>query len=73
MPSSVIQSIDYEIVHSRLTVTFTTGRAYEYYMVPVAIASAFRNALSKGTFFNKRIRDKYICREISRAGRSCLT
>lgn len=68
MPSSVVQSIDYELVHSRLTVTFTSGRVYEYYMVSAAIASAFRNALSKGTFFNKRIRDKYVCREISRAG-----
>ncbi len=68
MPSSVVQSIDYEFVHSRLTVTFTSGRTYEYYMVPAAIASAFKSALSKGTFFNKRIRDKYICREISRAG-----
>lgn len=68
MPSSVIQSIDYEIEHSRLTVTFTSGRVYEYYMVPAAVASAFKNALSKGTFFNKRIRDKYICREVSRAG-----
>jgi hypothetical protein len=68
MPSSVVQSIDYELVHSRLTVTFTSGRVYEYYMVPAAVASAFKNALSKGTFFNKRIRDKYICREIPRAG-----
>ena len=68
MPSSVVQSIDYENVHSRLTVTFTSGRVYQYYMVPAAVASAFKNALSKGTFFNKRIRDKYICREVSRAG-----
>jgi hypothetical protein len=68
MPSSVVQSIDYENVHSRLTVTFTSGRVYQYYMVPAAVASAFKNALSKGAFFNKRIRDKYICREVSRAG-----
>ncbi len=68
MPSSVVRAIDYEIAHSRLTVTFTTGRVYEYYMVPAAIASAFKNAMSKGTFFNKRIRDHYVCREISKAG-----
>lgn len=65
MPSSIVSSIDYEIVHSRLTVTFTTGQVYEYYMVPAAIASAFKNSLSKGTFFNKRIRGIYVCREIS--------
>jgi hypothetical protein len=68
MPSSVIQSFDYEDALSRLTVTFTTGRVYEYYMVPAHIASAFRNALSKGTFFNKRIRDKYSFRELKKAG-----
>lgn len=68
MPSNVVQSINYEIAHSRLTVTFTTGRVYEYYMVPATIAAAFKNALSKGTFFNKRIRDNYVCREISKAG-----
>ena len=49
MPSSVIQSIDYEIAHSRLTVTFTTGRVYEYYMVPATIASAFKHAFSKAS------------------------
>ncbi len=48
-------------------VTFTTGRVYEYYMVPATIASAFKNAFSKGTFFNKRIRDKYVCREVTPA------
>ena len=68
MPSSVVQSINYEAAHSRLTVTFTNRRVYEYYMVPATIASAFKSALSKGTFFNKRIRDKYVCREISKAG-----
>lgn len=68
MPSSVVQSIDYELDHSRLTVTFTSGRVYEYYIVPATIASAFKNAFSKGTFFNKRIRDKYVCREVQRAG-----
>lgn len=67
MPSSVIEKFNYEPEHSRLTVTFTSGRVYEYYMVPATIASAFKNAISKGTFFNKRIRDKYICREVTLA------
>jgi hypothetical protein len=67
MPTSVIKDIEYEPEHRRLTVTFTSGRVYEYYMVPATIASAFRNALSKGTFINKRIRDKYVCREVTPA------
>ncbi|HZL31670.1 MAG TPA: KTSC domain-containing protein [Pseudolabrys sp.] len=65
MPSSVIQSIAYELEHSRLTVTFTSGRVYEYYMVPPSVAAAFRSAFSKGTFFNLEIRDCYACREVT--------
>lgn len=67
MPSTVIQAFDYDETHNRLTVTFTTGRVYEYYLVPPAIAAGFKEAFSKGTFFNKRIRDKYACREIQKA------
>lgn len=65
MPSSVVKNIDYENEHSRLTVTFTSGRVYEYYMVPATVAAAFRMAISKGTFFNKCIRDVYVCREVA--------
>ena len=64
MPSSVIRSIDYQLEHSRLTVTFNSGRIYEYYMVPPSLAASFRSAFSKGTFFNSKIRDRYVCREI---------
>lgn len=68
MPSSVIARIAYEAEHARLTVTFTTGRVYEYYLVPPDVAASFRMAFSKGTFFNTRIRDAYTFREITPAG-----
>jgi hypothetical protein len=67
MPSSVIQTIAYETAHSRLTVTFVSGRVYEYYLVPPSVAESFRAAPSKGTFFNRHIRDQYTCREIRAA------
>ena len=63
MPSTVIKSIDYDAALSRLTVTFTTGRIYDYFAVPQDVVEAFRNSLSKGTFFNTRIRDTYPCKE----------
>ncbi len=63
MPSSVVKSIVYENEHSRLTVTFVSGRVYEYYLVPPSVAEAFRVARSKGTYFNQHIRDRYTCRE----------
>jgi hypothetical protein len=64
MPSSVIAKFDYEPEHARLTVTFTTGRIYQYFMVPPTVAADFQRAFSKGTFFNRHIRDHYACREI---------
>ena len=66
MPSTVIRSIDYESALSRLSVTFTTGRIYDYFAVPQNIADAFRSSFSKGAYFNTNIRDKYPCKERTR-------
>jgi lysyl-tRNA synthetase class 2 len=68
MPSSVIQSFIYEGDISRLTITFTTGRVYEYFLVPPSVATAFKAAPSKGAYFNARIRDHFAYREITPAG-----
>jgi KTSC domain len=65
MPSSVIAQIDYDSEHARLTLTFTTGRVYQYLMVPADVVTAFKAAASKGNFFNTRIRDHYPAREIT--------
>jgi KTSC domain len=64
MPSAVIQSFDYRPERRELLVTFTTGRRYLYSQVPPELAEAFRLALSKGRFFNLRIRDDYDYREL---------
>jgi lysyl-tRNA synthetase class 2 len=64
MPSTVIQSFVYETDISRLTVTFTTGRVYEYFLVPPSIAAAFHTAPSKGIYFNSHIRERFAYREI---------
>jgi KTSC domain len=69
MPSTVVAKILYEKTHARLTVTFTTGRTYEYYLVPAEVAAAFETADSKGRFFNTKIRDHYKFREITAAAR----
>jgi hypothetical protein len=68
MPSSVIRNFDYSAEHARLTVTFTTGRVYEYYAVPADVHAAFRMAFSKGTFFNTRIRDHYPFKDVTPPG-----
>jgi hypothetical protein len=64
MPSSVIADFEYEPELARLTVTFTTGRIYEYFMVPPYVAASFQKALSKGTYFNTKIRDRFTFREV---------
>lgn len=64
MPSSVIADIEYEPELARLTVTFTSDRVYQYFMVPPDVAASFQGAGSKGTFFNTKIRDRFTCREV---------
>jgi hypothetical protein len=66
MPSTVVRSIEYESTLSRLSVTFTTGRIYDYFAVPQNVADAFRSSFSKGAYFNENIRDKYPCKERTR-------
>lgn len=67
MPSSVIDTFDYNDDQAQLTVTFVSGRTYRYFLVPPDCVARFAAAESKGGYFNKYIRDKYLCREVTRA------
>jgi lysyl-tRNA synthetase class 2 len=64
MPSTVIRRFAYDEQAQALDVTFVTGRHYRYFAVPGALARAFREALSKGRFFNARIRDRFRFEEL---------
>jgi hypothetical protein len=70
MPSTVIARFEYEPGRAELLVTFTTGRRYLYVDVPYDAVERFRSAFSKGSFFNRHIRDHYRFRELEPAGRS---
>ena len=65
MPSTAISYFRYDAGKRELQVTFVTGRRYVYADVPPEIFEAFRTAFSKGTFFNREIRDRYGYREIT--------
>ena len=65
MPSSVIARFKYDADRELLTVTFVTGRVYEYEKVPSEVATNFGAASSKGVFFNTHIRDRFNSREIT--------
>ena len=64
MPSSVIRRFDFQPASLALDIEFVSGRRYRYFGVPEAVATAFREAFSKGRYFNARIRDHYPCREL---------
>ena len=67
MPSTAVANIEYDQRRERLTVTFVTGRIYEYVDVPLEVAASFQSSFSKGTFFNSYVRDRYDFRELTSA------
>jgi hypothetical protein len=59
MPSSVIRTCDYDAARQELFVIFKSGRRYVYHRVPVETYAGLKQSGSKGTFFNRRIRDRF--------------
>lgn len=67
MPSTVIRRFVHVPETRELMIEFVTGRRYVYSDVPPEEAEAFRSAFAKGTHFNRRIRNRYACRELEPA------
>jgi hypothetical protein len=60
MPSTSIRGARYDRQTRILSIWFvTSGRRYDYENVPPDLYEAFRQAFSKGRFFNAYIRDHY--------------
>ena len=64
MPSTVIASYTYNPVEATLTITFTTGKVYEYLNVPAEVIDSMKASFAKGIFFNDQIKGKYECRKV---------
>ena len=62
MPSTVIQSFEYDAGKRELRVVFRSGRRYVYEGVPDETYTAMRRSFSKGEYFNEHIRDRYAFR-----------
>lgn len=61
--SSAIRRIEYDADTANLHIWFTSGpRAYTYYGVPHAVYASFLAASSKGTFFDRYVKDRYSAR-----------
>ena len=57
--SSVVAAIGYDPVYQWLEVELKAGAVYLYRGVPARIHQAFLAALSKGSFYNRYVRDDY--------------
>jgi lysyl-tRNA synthetase class 2 len=71
MPSSVIETFAYDEDERRLMVRFVSGLVYVYASVPGDVAAGFRDAPSKGQYFNESIRDRFSFAR-SRKGRTTI-
>jgi hypothetical protein len=56
--SSRIRSVTYRS-DATLTIRFHSGAVYRYFTVPRTILEAFLAATSRGTYFNRHIRDAF--------------
>ena len=70
MPSTVIRRWEYDAGDARLDVEFVTGKRYSYHDVPPEVAGEMRGAFSKGSYYNREIRDRFA---FTREGRSSKT
>lgn len=69
MPSTSIRKTHYDPATRTLSVWFvSSGNRYDYEDVPAETYAAFRQAFSKGRFFNTFIRDRYKYRLAERTG-----
>jgi hypothetical protein len=61
--SSLIRSVTYGS-DATLTICFHSGAVYRYFTVPRTILEGFLAATSKGTYFNRHIRDAFPYRRV---------
>ncbi|WP_329610888.1 KTSC domain-containing protein [Pseudomonas tremae] len=59
--SSAITAVGYDPATGRMRITFKRGRPYDYCHVPPNIHQGLMDAGSKGTYFDRMIRDRYQC------------
>jgi len=63
--SKAIAMFAYDLEAQSLLIGFKTGGIYAYQDVPRAIFDRFRQARSKGQFFQSTIRDRFAARRLS--------
>ena len=64
--SSTIKSVEYDDEARELDITFTSGKTYRYFSVPLEIYAELLDAGSKGKFFNNNIKGAFAFAEVGR-------
>jgi len=59
--STAMIAVGYDETTRRMNIHFTSGKIYDFCNVPIHIYEGLLSATSKGTYYNKYIRDKYQC------------
>ncbi len=62
--SSMMTHVDYDDERNELEITFVGGKTYRYFDVPPDVHTGLWDAVSKGEFFNERIKDRYAYQEV---------
>jgi hypothetical protein len=62
--SGSLSSVGYDSAKKILEAEFHNGGIYRYSNVPKGVYLSLLAADSKGAYFNRRIRDRYVCRKI---------
>jgi hypothetical protein len=62
--SSTITSVKYDDDARELDITFTSGKKYRYFNVPLEVYAEFLDAGSKGKFFNDNIKGVFTFAEV---------
>lgn len=62
--SGSLRSVGYDPARRVLEAEFLNGGIYRYLRVPKSVYLALLAAESKGAYFNRRVRDRFVCRKI---------
>lgn len=57
--STSLKSVGYLESEQRLEVEFINGLVYDYFGVPPAVHEALMGSISKGSFFNTQVKERF--------------
>ncbi|VVN10562.1 hypothetical protein PS676_03772 [Pseudomonas fluorescens] len=59
--SSAISAVGYDATTGRMKITFKQGRTYDFCRVPSHVHQGLMTSGSKGSYFDRVIKDRYQC------------